>query len=147
MTTERFARIVGIVFLIVGILGFVPALLSPADTEHAGLSLRIGFGYLLGLFAVNVLHNVVHLGIGVWGLIASRSRVDAVRFARGLALFYGALAIMGVIPGLDTTLGMIPLFGHDVWLHAGTALVAAYVGYYWTDAVVDVDQRESRRAA
>jgi hypothetical protein len=147
MTTERFARIVGILFLIVGILGFIPALLSPADTPPAGLSLQTGFGYLLGLFAVNVLHNLVHLGIGLWGLIASRSRLDAVRFARGLALFYGALAIMGLIPGLDTTLGMIPLFGHDVWLHAATALVAAYFGYYWTDAVIEVDRRETRRAA
>jgi len=147
MTIQRFAKVLGALFLVVGVLGFIPALVSPAPAERLGLTVQTGFGYLLGLFAINVLHNVVHLGIGFWGWIASRTPVDALRFSRGVAVFYGALTVMGLIPGLDTTLGLIPLFGHDVWLHALTAVSAAYFGYYWTDAVVEVEHRETRRAA
>jgi len=146
MTIQRFAKILGVLFLVVGVLGFIPGMVSPAPAAGLGMTVQTGFGYLLGLFAVNVLHNVVHLGIGLWGWIASRTPVDALRFSRGVAVLYGALTIMGLIPGLDTTLGLIPLFGHDVWLHALTALSAAYFGYYWTDAVAEVEQ-ETRRAA
>jgi hypothetical protein len=147
MTSQQFAKYIGIAFLLVGVLGFLSPFVSRAPTNGIGLTLQTGFGYLLGLFPVNVLHNVVHLGVGLWGLTASRNTLASVRFSRGLAIFYGALAVMGLIPGLDTMFGLVPIFGHDVWLHAVTALAAAYFGYYWTDAAVAVDRRETRRAA
>lgn len=87
------------------------------------------YGYLLGLFPVNVLHNLVHLIVGIAGVLAYRTLPTAIRFARGLAIFYGALTIMGLIRGLDTTFGLIPIFGHDVWLHGATAALAAYFGW------------------
>jgi len=147
MTSQPFAKYIGLVFLLVGVLGFISPLLSPAPLDGMGLTVQTGFGYLLGLFAVNVLHNVVHLAVGLWGVIASSGAIESVRLARGLAIFYGALTIMGLIPGLNTTFGLIPIFGHDAWLHAVTALGAAYFGYYWTPAVVDVDRQDFRRAA
>lgn len=147
MTSTGFARWTGYVYLLVGAVGFIPAFVTPAPDERAGLTVQTGFGYLFGLFAVNVLHNLVHIGVGIWGIASSRATVDAVRFARGLAVFYGTLTIMGMIPGLNTTLGLIPIFGHDVWLHALTTMIAAYFGYYWTDAAVEVDRRERSRAA
>ncbi|ALA59217.1 DUF4383 domain-containing protein [Nitrospira moscoviensis] len=147
MTVQRFAAVIGTLFLAVGILGFIPAFRSPGPGEGIGATVQTGYGYLLGLFAVNVLHNFVHLGVGIWGLVASGTMLSAIRFARGLAIFYGVLAVMGLIPGLNTLFGLAPLFGHDVWLHAGTALLSAYYGYYWTPAAVEVDRRETRRAA
>ena len=51
-------------------------------------------------------------------------------YARGWAIVYGVLAVMGLIPALHTTFGLIPIFGHDAWLHALTAVVAAYVGWF-----------------
>ncbi|MGH8605414.1 MAG: DUF4383 domain-containing protein [Gammaproteobacteria bacterium] len=89
------------------------------------------------------MHNFVHLAIGAWGL-ASYSNYAAPRiFAAGLAIFYGLLAVMGLIPVLNTTFGLIPIFGHDVWLHALTALAAAY---FWvrTPAEVDIHHRDTR---
>jgi len=147
MSSQRFARWIGYVFFAVGVLGFIPSFVMPAPLERLGLTVQTGFGYLLGLFAINVLHNLVHLGVGLWGITASQTVMDSLRFARGLAIFYGILTIMGVIPGLNTTLGLIPLFGHDVWLHGLTALAAAYFGYYWTAAVEEVDRRDIGRAA
>jgi hypothetical protein len=147
MTVQRFAAVIGTLFLIVGILGFIPAFRSAGPSEGAGLTVQTGYSYLLGLFAVNVLHNMVHLGVGLWGLLSSGTMVSSIRFARGLAILYGVLAVMGLIPGLNTLFGLAPLFGHDVWLHAGTALLSAYYGYYWTPAVIEADRRDTRRAA
>jgi hypothetical protein len=84
---------------------------------------------LLGLFPVNILHTLVHLLLGIWGIIAYRSFSGSRVYAKSLAVVYGLLAIMGLIPGLNTTFGLIPLFSHDIWLHALTALAAAYFGF------------------
>jgi hypothetical protein len=147
MTSQQFAKYIGIAFLLVGILGFLSPFVSPAALDGMGLAITAGVGYLLGLFAINVVHNLVHLGVGIWGIVSSRSTLDSVRFARGLTIFYGALAVMGLIPGLNTMFGLVPIFGHNVWLHAITALAAAYFGYYWTGAAIEVDRRQTRRAA
>lgn len=128
-TVRYFALVLGIVYLLVGVLGFFPSMLHPMDPAAPNLSVDAGYGRLLGLFPVNVLHNVVHLGVGLWGLLAYRSFSGSIGFARGLAIFYGLLAVMGLVAGLNTTFGLIPIFGHDVWLHAVTALAAAYFGF------------------
>ena len=146
MTTQRFAMFMGIVFLLVGVLGFVPGSTAPPPPQTPDLAVHAGYGYLLGLFPVNVLHNLVHLAIGIWGLTAYRTLTWARRFAQGLAIFYGMLAVMGLIPVLNTTFGLIPIFGHDVWLHAVTAIAAAYFGFATAAGAISME-RASRRAS
>lgn len=126
---RRFALIFGIIYLVVGIAGFIPQLLSPVAVDAPPLAIETLHGYLLGLFPVNVVHTLVHLAIGVWGLVASKSVGAAVMYGRSLAVIYGVLAVMGLIPGLNTVFGLVPLHGHDIWLHAGSALIAAYFGF------------------
>lgn len=128
MQTRYFALIFGIIYTLVGVMGFIPGLLQP-PTGAPDLAVDTGYGLLLGLFPVNILHTVVHLLIGVWGIIAYRVFPAAQIFARANAIIFGLLTIMGLIPGLDTTFGLIPLFGHDIWLHALSALVSAYFGF------------------
>ena len=130
MATRYFALVAGIAYVLVGLLGFVPGATQGPPADAPGLTMANGYGYLLGLFPINVVHNVVHLVIGVLGLVAYYRGFDWSRlFARGTAMFYGILAVMGLIPGLSTTFGLIPIFGHDIWLHALTAVVAAYFGW------------------
>lgn len=144
MSSRYFALICGLLFLFVGLLGYVPgAVVGPPDAAP-DLTVEEGYGYLLGLFPVNILHNLVHLAIGVWGLAAYRTLLSAWNFARGLAIFYGVLAVMGLIPVLNTTFGLIPIFGHDVWLHALTAVAASYFGFGQAGAV---SREDLRRAA
>ena len=50
-------------------------------------------------------------------------------YARGVAVIYALLAVMGLIPGLNTTFSLVPIYGHDAWLHALLAIVAAYFGF------------------
>ena len=50
-------------------------------------------------------------------------------YARSVAVVYALFAIMGLLPALNTTFGLVPLHGNDVWLHAVLAAVAAYFGF------------------
>jgi hypothetical protein len=128
MRTTTFALVLGIIFLVVGAAGFIPGLVSPIQSDDH-MAVQSGYGNLLGLFPVNWLHSLVHLLFGVWGVVAYRSLDGARVYARGVAVIYAVLAVAGLIPGLRTTFGLIPLFGHDIWLHAVIAAAAAYFGF------------------
>jgi hypothetical protein len=129
MMTQRFALVVGIIYLVIGIAGFIPGLVQGQD--YPDLAVDAGSGALLGLFPVNVVHHLVHLLVGVLGIAAYRTFDTARLYARGLAIVFGVLAVMGLISAanLHTMFGLTPLFSHDVWLHAGTAIIAAYFGW------------------
>jgi hypothetical protein len=126
MRAETFALFFGFAYLSAGLLGLHPAALMPPPADAPPMQFTVLYGYLLGLFPVNLLHSAIHLAVGAWGIMAWRRVVNPRVFARVLAILYGALAVMGLIPGLNTLFGLLPLHGHDVWLHAGTAVVAAY---------------------
>ena len=134
MMTRRFDLIVGIVYLVIGIAGFIPGLVQGQD--YPDLAVDAGSGALLGLFPVNVVHHLVHLLVGILGIAAYRAFESARLYSRGLAIVYGVLAVMGLIAAanLHTMFGLTPLFSHDVWLHAGTAIIAAYFGWGPVDA-------------
>lgn len=127
MTLPRFALIFGIVFLVAGIAGFIPGL-SP-EHVHPKLSIDASSRLALGLFPVNVLHNIVHIAFGIWGLLAARSVTGARRYARSVAVIYAILTVCGLLPGADTLFGLVPLYGNDIWLHALLAIVAGYFGF------------------
>ena len=129
MTVKTFALIAGVLYLIAGVAGFIPALHGPVPADAPPVSVTAFYGTVLGLFPANFLHHLVHLAIGAWGIAAARSVGGSRAYAKSLAVFYGLLAVMGLIPTLNTTFGLIPLYGHDVWLHAGTAIVAAFFGW------------------
>lgn len=126
--TQKFALIIGAIYLVVGILGFIPGLVSPPEAAP-DLAIEAGHGRLFGLFPINYAHNLVHLLIGIWGLAAARRLSNAITFSRALTIIYGALTIFGFLPGFNTLFGIAPLHGNDIWLHAGTALIAAYFGW------------------
>jgi len=129
MKTSTFALIIGIAYLGAGILGLIPAALVPPPIDAPPTNFTLLYGYLLGLFPVNLLHSLVHIVIGAWGISAWSGRSSSISFARGLAILYGALAVLGMFPLLNTAMGMIPIHGNDVWLHGITAVVAAYFGW------------------
>jgi hypothetical protein len=129
MRTATFALLFGMAYLSAGLLGLNPAALMAPPADAPPTQFTLLYGYMLGLFPVNLLHSVVHLAIGAWGVAAWRGLASQKGFARSLAIFYGALAVMGLIPGLNTLFGILPIHGHDVWLHGGTAAIAAYFGW------------------
>lgn len=143
---QYFALITGIIFVLVGVMGFISGFVKePTLTpDMAGLGFTTGYGYLLGLFPINVLHNVVHLLVGVLGIVASVSLGSARLYSGALAIFYGLLAVMGLLPATQSTLGFIPIFGNDVWLHAVSAAIAVYFGFIATPDLLELRTGESR---
>ncbi len=81
------------------------------------------------LFAVDALHHLVHRAIALPGQGAAARPGSAVLYARARAVVHGLLTLIGLVPGFNTTFGYIPLFGHDVWLHALSAATATFCGF------------------
>ena len=130
MNTRNFALVLGIVFLLVGILGFVPGINQMHQVHDPNLKVDgPGEGMLLGLFHVNVLHNVVHIVFGILGIAMYRDFVSARLYAQIVAIAYGLLVSLGLLPATRYTFGLIPIEGNDVWLHALIAVAAAYFGF------------------
>ena len=140
MKTSTFALIAGIAYLALGILGLIPAALVPPPMDAPPTRFALLYGYLLGLFPVNILHTAMNIAVGALGLAAGSGRINALMYARALAWFFGVVAVMGMLPMLNTIFGLMPLHAHDIWLHAITALGAAYVG--WREPIA---MRERRR--
>ena len=117
---KRLAMLFGAVFIVVGVLGFtVPGGMQMGDPANAPL--------LLGLFPVNLLHNVVHIAVGVWGLVAGRAYGTAVAYCKLLGFVYLALAALGFV--VPTTFGLIPIGGNDIWLHCLLGVVLVSIGF------------------
>ena len=129
MAVRYFALLMGVAFILAGVGGFIPGITQPAHTDMPSMTLSTNYGLLLGLFPINLAHNLFHLSLGIWGLAAFRRYEAARTFSKGLAVTLTALTVMGLLPALNTTFGFLPLFGHDIWLHALEAAAAFYFGF------------------
>ena len=113
---QAFALVIGVVFTIVGLLGF---LLNPTG------------GVLLGIFAVNLVHNVIHLVVGLLGIAAAFTGWSRL-YAQGLGIVYLLVGILGFIPGLTTDgllLGLVHINLADNLLHLVVGAIAAFIGF------------------
>ena len=137
MSTRTFALVWGILFLVIAASGLIPGLLQPPHASDPDLAVDAMHGRALGLFPVNILHDLVHVIFGVWGLAASRTLAAAKSYARVTAVVYAVFVVMGLLPGLNTTFGLVPLHGNDVWLHILLAAPAAYFGFVHRDTAHD----------
>ncbi|MFF3641105.1 DUF4383 domain-containing protein [Streptomyces sp. NPDC002564] len=109
------AQLVGAVFLLVGILGFVPGVTAHYDSMEFASH---GSGAeLLGVFQVSVLHNLVHLAFGVAGLVAARTDVAARTYLMAGGAIYLVLWLYGLFIGHDSSANFVPLNTADNWLH------------------------------
>ena len=107
-TVQMVALVFGAIYLLAGILGFF---------NHA----------LLGIFQVNLLHNLVHVAIGLGGLAAASSVANPRIFcqiAGGILLLLGLIGI-----GIANPFGLLYIGGSDIALHLVTGGVLAYFGF------------------
>ncbi|AUS99971.1 hypothetical protein CLI64_05995 [Nostoc sp. CENA543] len=133
---ERYCALsIGILFLLLGLAGFTPAVVSLPGTSASFIPLdespntyAAGFGYIFGLFPTNFLHNLVRCAVGLLGIASYTSASSARLFNRTFAIAYVVLAIMGLLPFTKTFFGLMPLFGNNVWLNALSAIAAVYYG-------------------
>jgi hypothetical protein len=106
MLTRYFALVVGVVYALVG-----------------------GCGLVFGTFPTDLVLNLVHLGLGAWGIMAYASRPAARSYARKLAIAAVVLAVIALMgPTTRATVGLEAPF-EDFWLHVITVALAAYFGW------------------
>lgn len=144
MKTTTFAVISGVAYLALGLLGLVPAMFVSPPMDAPPTTFTVLYGYLLGLFPMNILHTALNLMVGLWGIAAWSGATSPVRYARSMAVLFGVLAVMGLLPHLNTVFGIMPVYGHDVWLHAISAVAAAY--FVWRHAAGTARERRRIRA-
>ena len=114
-TVRNAAKAVGAVFLLVGILGFIPGItqnIYPLSFAGHG-----GNDTLIGLFKVSVLHNIVHLLFGVAGLAMAKTTRSATSYLVGGGIIYLVLAIYGAVIDTGSAANFVPVNTADNWLH------------------------------
>ena len=119
---QNVARLVGVIFLLVGVAGFIPGITTDLydGLEFAGDD---GTAELLGLFQVSVLHNIVHLLFGIAGLALAATASGARTYLIGGGAIYLVLFLLGIVGGGD----WIPANDADNWLHLvlGVGMIGA----------------------
>lgn len=123
---QQAARLVGIVFLLVGIAGFIPGITTEL---YDGLDFA-GDGSeaeLLGIFQVSVLHNIVHALFGV-GIFMAATPEGARTYLLGAGAIYIVLFLLGIIGGAD----WVPVNDADDWLHLGLGVGLLALGFLLT---------------
>ena len=116
MNLKLAATVFGVLFLVIGILGFVPDL-APE-------------GMLFGIFHVNFAHNVVHLLSGSVALLCGLKSDHASRlYFRIFGVVYGIVAVLGFVQGEGALLGLISNNLPDAWLHAVISVTSLALGF------------------
>ncbi len=116
--TKTIATLFGAIYVIVGILGFIPALGGSASMADSSL---------FGVASVNLLHTIVHLIIGLAGLSGGRTDSGAAAYGKTFGIIVLVIGLLGFVqPNL---LGILPIGGDDVWIHLITGAILAYVGF------------------
>src|SRR5579859_5699403 len=144
--TRTFALVFGIISIVVGILGLVPAFSTapPSGAPHVALS--AGYRYLLGQFPVNFASDVIYILIGVIGVACGSNFLAARLYARSLFLLFGFVTVLGFMPATDVLGGLAPIFGSDTWLNAAAAVVAGIFGYIVSEPDVSPAEIEHAHA-
>ncbi|HEX6682551.1 MAG TPA: DUF4383 domain-containing protein [Candidatus Limnocylindrales bacterium] len=116
------ATVVGAAFLIVGVLGFIPGI----TTGYGGMTFagHESTAELLGIFQVSVLHNIVHILFGLFGLLLARSAARA--YLVGGGIIYLVLWLYGLLIDKESSANFVPMNTADNWLHLvlGVAMIA-----------------------
>jgi hypothetical protein len=112
---RAYSIVFGVVYTLVGLIGFT-----------VSSSLEI---HTLIVFPVNLVHNIVHLAVGLIGIGAFFTG-QAVAYCRGMAVVFAILTLAGFLP--QPLLGIVPIGGADIPLHAATAILAALAGWLYT---------------
>jgi hypothetical protein len=141
---QTIAFVVGLVFLAVGILGFIPGITTNVgQMEFAG---HESGSELLGVFHVSVLHNLVHLAFGVVGIAAAAAGARSARtFLIVGGVVYLLLLVYGLVVDMDSAANFVPVNEADNWLHLGLGLGMIVLGLIPTGARASIGMPTERR--
>lgn len=123
---QKASLVVGIVFLIIGIAGFIPGLTSNLESlEFAG---HTSEALLLGIFQVSILHNLVHLLFGIAGVGLATSFAGSRNYLIWGGVVYALLFLYGLFVTGDNPANVVPVNAADNWLHVVLAIGMVALG-------------------
>ena len=119
--SRMLALAVGVVYTLIGVAGFFVTGLDnfASETDET----------LLG-FEINPLHNIVHLAIGVLGLVMSRRLSSARAFGWILAIAYGGAFLYGLVAVNNPDINFLSLNSADQWLHLLSAALGLAIALW-----------------
>jgi Domain of unknown function (DUF4383) len=126
---QTVALIFGVIYFLVGVLGFIGPLIGTSSF----ITITQDRHALLGLADINLLHNLVHVAIGLAGLAAASSVANSRTFCQVVGVILLIVGLLGVFVG--NLFGLLPLAGFDIPLHLVTGAVLAYFGFAATISV------------
>ncbi|MFF5984942.1 DUF4383 domain-containing protein [Streptomyces olindensis] len=112
---QQAAALVGLVFLLLGLLGFVPGITTDYDSME--FASHESGAELLGVFQVSILHNLVHLAYGLAGLALARTAAGAYAYLMVGGAVYLVLWVYGLSVAHDSDANFVPVNTADDWLH------------------------------
>ncbi|MGY1781368.1 DUF4383 domain-containing protein [Geodermatophilus sp. SYSU D01036] len=115
---QTLALAFGVVYLLVGIVGFF-------ITGFDGFA-SSGQDEMLLFFMINPLHNVVHVVIGLAGILLSRTLAGARTYGWLLAVGYGAAFVYGLL-AIGEDWDFLNINAADNVLHVATAVVGLVI--------------------
>lgn len=112
---QKAAAAVGLVFLLVGVLGFIPGITTNYDT--LSFASHHSEAQLLGMFQVSILHNIVHLLFGIAGLAMARTVSGARTYLVAGGVIYLVLFVYGLLVPQNSAANFVPVNTADDVLH------------------------------
>ncbi len=120
---KKATLVFGIVFILIGVLWFVPAVTTATTME--------GHRLLLGIFEVNLWHNIIHLASGVVALLCCSSALASKRYFQIFGIVYGLVAVLGFFDVEGPLLGLVAHNMADIWLHVVITVTSLYFGFFY----------------
>lgn len=115
---KSIAMIFGVIYTIIGVAGLIPFL---------GGTVGMATTTLLGIAGVNIIHNVVHLAIGIAGLTMARTDEGAATFCKTFGI---VLLLIGAASFITPNVaGILPIGGNDIWIHLASGAILTYAGF------------------
>ena len=114
---QRVAAATALLLGLMGLLGFLPVVTTDLGAlEFAGHNSR---ALLLGLFAVSVVHNLVHLLMAIFGFALALTVSGARSFLIGGGVSYLVFCLYGLIIDVDSGANVLGFNAADNWLNLG----------------------------
>jgi hypothetical protein len=128
---QALAALVGAVFILVGIAGFIPGITTHlyGGLDFAGHN---SDAKLLHIFQVSWLHNFVHIGFGLVGLALASTWAGARAYLIGGGVVYLVLWLYGLLISMNGGANFVPLNTADNWLHFGLGVGMIGLGFATT---------------
>lgn len=131
MASRIFCFVIGVIYLALGIMGFIPSLMYRVTPGPYPGGIITTVDYLGAIFPVNFAVDVVNVLIGLAAIGSSLTWPTATSFCRGMTFLFAIMGLCGMVQGLDRLFGLFPMSAWNIPLHFVSFLLCWYFGFVY----------------